>query len=97
MPKYLVETISYFRHRYVIDCKEEGHALDTVTCEEAEEMSQLHISEDIISSREIDDAEYLRVFNEDNDYLREWTDEQKFKFVHKVDYEESGRTITDGE
>jgi len=25
---YLVETISMFRMRYVVECKEEGHALD---------------------------------------------------------------------
>lgn len=87
MPKYLVETISYFRHRYVIDCEEGDHAFDAVFNEEADEMSQLHIDESIISTREIDDTEYLRVFDEDNDYLREWTDEQKFKFVHKVNYD----------
>ena len=87
MPKYLVETVSYFRHRYVVDCLEEGHAMDTVTMNEADEMSQLHIDESIISTREIDDAEYLRIFDEDNDYLREWTDDQKFKFVYKVNYD----------
>lgn len=87
MPKYLVETISSFRHRYVIECENGIHAIDTVTCEEAEEMSQHHIGETIFSNREIDDAEYIRIFNEDNDYLREWTDEQKFKFIHRVNYE----------
>lgn len=86
MPKYLVETISYFRHRYVIECDSAEHAKDTVTMNEAEEMSQLHIDESITSCREIDDTEYLRIFNEDNDYLRDWSDEEKFKFVHKVDY-----------
>jgi len=86
MPKYLVETISYFRHRYVIECDSAEHAKDTVTMNEAEEMSQLHIDESITGCREIDDTEYLRVFNEDNDYLREWTDGQKFNMIHKVDY-----------
>jgi hypothetical protein len=33
----------------------------------------------------IDDAEYLRLFDEDNDYLKEWSEEQKFKYVHKVE------------
>lgn len=84
MPKYLVETISYHRIRYVIECDSAEHAKDTVTMNEVNEMSQLHIDEAIISCREIDDTEYLRVFNEDNDYLQSWTDEQKFKFVHKV-------------
>lgn len=87
MPKYLVETISYFRHHYVIECESADHAGDTVVMNEAEEMSQKHIDESIISIREIDDTEYLRVFNEDNDYLREWTDEQKFRYVHKVEYD----------
>lgn len=85
MPRYLVETISYFRHRYVIDCDSAEHAKDTVTMDEAVEISQAHINESITGCREIDDTEYLRIFNEDNDYLRDWTDEQKFKFVHKVE------------
>ena len=86
MPKYLVETISYHRIRYVIECDSAEHAKDTVTMNEAEEMSQEHIDESIIGCREIDDTEYLRVFNEDNEYLQGWSDEQKFKFVHKVEY-----------
>lgn len=86
MPKFLVDTISMFRIRYVVDCLEEGHAMDTVACEEADEFSQKHISESITSVREIDDTEYLRVFDEDNDYLKSWSEEQKFKFVHKVEY-----------
>ena len=89
MPKYLVETISTIRIRRVIDCKSEEHALDTVVCDDIEEeFSQLHLGETIVSSREIDDKEYLRLFAEDNDYLSSWTDEQKFKFVHKVEYPE---------
>jgi hypothetical protein len=87
MPKYLVETISYFRIRYVVECDSPEHAKDIVTMNEAEEMSQLHIDESITGYREIDDAEYLRIFDEDNDYLKEWSEEQKFKYVHKVDYD----------
>jgi hypothetical protein len=86
MPKYLVETISYFRHRYVIDCDSSEHAKDAVTMNEAEEMSQLHIDESITGCREIDDTEYLRIFDEDNEYCRNWEDEQKFRMIHKVDY-----------
>lgn len=89
MAKYLVETISMHRIRYVIECDSVEHAKDVVTMNEAEEFSQMHIDEMITSAREIDDAEYLRVFNEDNDYLQGWDDDQKFKFVHKVDYEKN--------
>ena len=81
MPKYLVETISMFRMRYVVECESADHAKDVVTMNEAEEFSQLHLDELITSAREIDDAEYLRLFDEDNDYLESWSEEQKFKFV----------------
>ena len=99
MPKYLVDTISMFRLRYVIECKEEEHALDEVTWVTAggevdldvwQEFSQQHIGENIISSREITDEEYLDLFDKDNDYLKEWTIEQKMKFVNTVDYDKLG-------
>jgi hypothetical protein len=81
--KVLVETVSTFRMRYVVEVPvgKKEWALDTVTMNEAEEFSQEHIGEQIVSHRVIDNEEYLRVFNEDNDYLKSWSDEQKFKFV----------------
>ena len=87
MPKYLVETIDFFRMRHVVECESAEHAKDAVTMKEVEEFSQLYLDEIITSTRVIDDAEYLRLFNEDNDYLREWSDEQKFKYVHEVNYD----------
>jgi len=87
MPKYLVETVDFFRMRYVIECESAEHAKDVVTMREAEEFSQLHLDETITSTRVIDDAEYLRLFDEDNDYLKDWSEEQKFKYVHEVVYD----------
>lgn len=87
MPKYLVETISMHRIRYVVECESAERAKDTVTLNETEEFSQLHIDELITSAREIDDAEYVRVFDEDNDYLSGWSEEEKFKYVHVLDYD----------
>lgn len=88
MPKYLVETISMHRMRYVVECETADGAKDEVVMADANmpEFSQMHLDEIITSTREINDAEYLRLFDEDNDYLRGWDDEQKFKFVHKVNY-----------
>lgn len=92
MTKYLVETISVFRLRYVVEGKHSGDAADEVTMNEADghlrEFSQKHITENIVSVREIDDAEYLRQFDEDNDYLKSWPEEQKFSFVNEIDYDE---------
>jgi len=91
MAKYLIETISVFRHRYVIEAENMEHAMDEVCMNDGEghlrELSQSHITESITGGREIDDAEYLRVFNEDNDYLRDWTDEQKFSFINEINYD----------
>jgi hypothetical protein len=86
MPKYLVETIDFFRMRYVVECENAEHAKDVVTMKEAVELSQLYLDETITSTRVIDDAEYLRLFDEDNEYLKDWSEEQKFNMIHKVDY-----------
>ena len=80
----LVECISTFRIRYVIDTDNTEWAEDTVVMEEAKEFSQLHLGEQIVSTRTISKEEYLRLFDEDNEYLSEWEDEQKFKLVTEI-------------
>jgi hypothetical protein len=88
MKKYLVETVSMFRMRYVIECESAEHANDVVTMGEMEdEFSQLHLDEIITSTREVSDEEYLVMFDKDNDYLKSWSNEKKLSFVNKVNYE----------
>jgi hypothetical protein len=92
MPKYLVETVSVFRMRYVVEAKKASDARDEVTMNVGDnfhEFSQLHLDEMISSTREIDDAEYLRMFDEDNVYLKDWDEEQKFRFVQVLKYGDS--------
>ena len=87
---YMVETVSIFRHRYVVEAKEETHALDEVTCfrgdTEFKEFSQKHVDECITSSREISKEEFLKMFDVDNDYLKDWNDKQKLEFINKIEY-----------
>ena len=86
-PLYIVETVSTFRMRYVVSCKSAEHAQDTVTMNEASEMSQQHLGEQIVSTREISHDEFLKIHDEDNDYLQSWDTATKYKnFVHVVDY-----------
>ena len=87
MPKYLVETISMFRIRYVIEAESSEHVNDEVIMNDGNlaEFSQVHIDETITSTREINTEEYLRLFNEDNDYLKEWSDDQKLYYVNVID------------
>ena len=92
MPKYLVETVSVFRMRYVVEAKNASDARDEVTMnvgDNFDEFSQLHLDEMITSTREIDNAEYLRMFDEDNVYLKDWDEEQKFRFVQVLNYGDS--------
>ena len=87
---YVVDVVSTFRMRYVVEAKSEEHALDEVTMEESnldfKEFSQEHIGTHIFSSREIDTRQYLELFEKDNHYLKNWTDEQKLNLINKIDY-----------
>lgn len=86
----MVDCISQFRMRYCVEVEDDiDHALDDVTMYEHDpdklkEFSQHHIGTNIISHREIDKEEYLRMFDEDNDYLKNWDEEQKLKFINRV-------------
>jgi hypothetical protein len=77
--------------RYVVEAKNASDARDEVTMsvgDDFKEFSQLHLDEMISSTREIDQAEYLRIFDEDNVYLKDWTEEQKLQFVNVINYDE---------
>ena len=75
----LVETISTFRERYMVEVpvgidqygKDKADwALDTVTLEEAKEFSQQHLGETIVSHRVVTKEEALAMCDKDNDYAR---------------------------
>ena len=98
MALYLVEAISIFRQRYVVDAAEASHAVDEVVVQTGDgydeglslegfhEFSQKHIDEVITSTREITPEEYIRIFDEDNDYLAGWNPIQKFALINKIEY-----------
>lgn len=84
MTKYLVETISMFRIRYVVEAAEVDHAADTVVMEEAEEFGQHHVAENIINVREVTDDEIPKLFFEDHPYLESWGPEKAFNYITKI-------------
>lgn len=86
----LVETISQFRIRYVVEVPvgvddygkdKKLWALDTVSCEEAKEFSQESLGELIVSHRVIDEKEALEIWDNDNDYLKDWEPEHKLEYI----------------
>jgi len=75
----LVEAVSMFRMRYMVEVPADHpeYALDTVVMQEAEEFSQEHLNETIVSHRVVSEAEALALCDVDNDYTKNWTQEQK--------------------
>lgn len=87
---YMVETLSIFRHRYVVSAHESTHATDEIVMhlgdDKLHEFSQKHIDETIMDVREISTDEYLKEFDKDNDYLKSWSIDKKFQCVMDIDY-----------
>ena len=85
----LVEELCTFRHRYVVELNDDdpaNWALDSVVCKNPDsftEFSQYHVGDQILSHRVISEEEYLRMFDEDNDYLKDWPTEKKLSFINK--------------
>jgi hypothetical protein len=77
----LVETVTTFRTRYMVEVPvgNAEWALDTVVMNEAKEFSQKHVDESIFSHRVVSKAEALALFDQDNDYLKNWDEKQKME------------------
>jgi len=82
----LVETVSTFRERYMVEVpvgvdrygKDKADwALDTVTLSEAKEFSQEHLGETIVSHRVITKEDAFALCDKDNAYCLSWTEEMK--------------------
>ena len=81
MELVMVEAVSTFRMRYMVEVPKgkAEWALDTVTMQEAQEFSQEHLGEQIVSHRVVSKKEALALCDTDNDYCKTWNDEQKVK------------------
>lgn len=92
----VVTTVQTFRHRYVMH-KDDLRKLnadveptekdlvdwaqDTVTMEECDEFSQLHLGEQISDIYTCDEDEMLTFFDRDNYYLKDWDRDYKIQHV----------------
>lgn len=93
MPKYVIDVLSSFRNRFVVEAKCEEDATDEVVMQmsdsEFQEFSQLFLGDNLISCRELrDDSEYFALFAKDNDYLASFSHEQMLEFVNHINYED---------
>ena len=100
MSDYVVVTaISSHRMRYVMhkddlrklntdveptDKELADWAMDTVTMQEVEEFSQMHLGEQICDVYECSEEEMLGFFDRDNDYLSGWKRDYKIQWVRRT-------------
>ena len=84
----LVETVSMFRERYMVevpvgvdryDKDKTLWALDTVTMGEAKEFSQEHLGETIVTHHVVTKEDALAMCDKENDYAKKWNDELKIQ------------------
>ena len=77
----LVECVSTFRMRYMVEVPKgkAEWALDTVTMNEADEFSQEHLGEQIMSHRVLSEDEAITLCDVDNHYCSTWTREKKLE------------------
>jgi hypothetical protein len=89
----MVDCLSQFLIRYVVEVEDDiEHAFHEVYTRDSDvnfgEFSQTHLGQMVISGREINKEEYLKTFDLDNVYLKDWPEEQKLNFINKIDYKE---------
>jgi hypothetical protein len=89
---FMVETVSIFRMRYVVEARESDHAAEEVAMQlgnhEFKEFSQQHIDENIISVRELSATNFLDEFDADNNYLKNWSIDKKMEFINVIEYKD---------
>lgn len=57
-------------------------ANDSVSMEEVKEFSQKWLGETIVDTFILDEERALQLFDRDNEYLSDWTEEKKLEWIH---------------
>lgn len=82
----IIETISMFRIRYVVRTDDKDLAVNFFESGKIDaEMSQYHLGEIISHVRTVNEDEFIEIFDEDNDYLNDWSKEKKLDSIHNID------------
>jgi hypothetical protein len=90
MPLFEVNTISLFRHKYVIEAKNLEHAYDTVLIDHPEALTQKFLDENIIDGRKIGRKEFEKLCDESMNDSNELSNAHLgTRIIHKVNYNES--------
>lgn len=85
MKYYVVETIATYHMKYLIAQPDDHlpeYCLDTVTCEEADDLVQNYLGEQILGFEEVDDERLVKHL--ENSWLDEWPVSQVKEVYAKV-------------
>jgi len=80
----LVETVASYRMRYVVELNDNDPAewaMDTVVMDEAGEIGQQYLGENIIGHREVAPEEIRYLVLEDCEAYKSWTTEDMIKIL----------------
>lgn len=85
---FIVETISQHRLLYAVKAESreeaESFVLNT-SAEEIKEMGQNHVGESVFCSYDVTEEGYIENFDDINDYLKEWSLENKLKYINEME------------
>lgn len=85
MKYFVVETVATYHLKYLIaqpDDHQPEWCMDTVTCEEADDLAQNYLGEHILGYKEVDDKQLIAEV--ENSYVAEWDVEQIKEIFAKV-------------
>ncbi len=85
MKYYVVETVATYHMKYLIAQPDDHlpeYCLDTVTCEEVDDLVQNYLGEQILGYKEVDDKQLAAEV--ENSYVAEWDVEQIKEVFAKV-------------
>jgi len=84
---YMVETISTFKLRYVVNALTQEDAMiefvKNLGSADFKEFSQRHVGEELFGAYEISGMDFIREFDADNDYCKSWDLAQKMKTINE--------------
>lgn len=88
---YIIETVSMHRMAYCIEADSNTEAENILskmgTTGNLTDFGQTHIGENIFYSQEVSQEEYLQLFDELNDYLKDIPTERKLSYIMKANNE----------
>ena len=81
---FMVEAISQHRIVYAVQAENKELAVKTIEhCndEQLKEAAQQHLGEQLITCYQVSREQYIDVFDSINDYLKQWPDNEKMKYI----------------